>query len=184
VTRADDRLLARLVAIVGAAHVITDADRRHPHEVDWTGRFHGEAIAVVRPRSTTEVAEVLARCDGERVGVVPQGGNTGLVGGAVPQAGQIVLDLRRLDDVGPVDEASGQLTAGAGATIAAVAERAAASGLRYAVDLAARDTATVGGTIATNAGGCTSAPRHHPAQVLGIRPSSPTGGSCRTSTGS
>jgi len=84
---------------------------------------------------------------------VPQGGNTGMVGGGVPLAGELVLDLRRLDHVGEVDVAAKQITVGAGATVEAVQRAAAAAGLRYAVDFGARGTATIGGSIATNAGG-------------------------------
>ncbi len=85
--------------------------------------------------------------------LVVQGGNTGLVGGAVPLRGEVVCSLRRLTDLGEVDRASGQVTAGAGVTIAEVQARAASAGWAYGVDLASRDSATVGGSIATNAGG-------------------------------
>jgi FAD/FMN-containing dehydrogenase len=92
-------------------------------------------------------------CADAAVAVVPQGGNTGLVGGAVPSDGQVVVSTVRLDTVGDVDPAVGQLSAGAGATVEAVDRAARAAGWRYGVDFAARATATVGGTIATNAGG-------------------------------
>jgi len=146
-------LLDELTAAVGAAHVATDPDVTAAAAVDWTGRVHGSTPAVVRPGSTAEVAAVLAACDGAGAAVVPQGGNTGLVAGAVPRHDEIVLDLRRLDAIGPVDTVARQVTVGAGATVAAVHAAAAAHGLTYAVDFAARDTATIGGTIATNAGG-------------------------------
>jgi FAD/FMN-containing dehydrogenase len=101
--------------------------------------------------------------------MVPQGGNTGLVGGAVPPPGAIVVSLRRLDDLSDVDAVAGQLTAGAGATIAAVAGSAGEAGWGFGVDFAARDSATVGGAIATNAGGIRVL-RYGPmaAQVVGI----------------
>ncbi len=149
----EPRLLERLVGIVGGAHVRTDPDQTAAATRDWTGRFHGSTPAVVRPADTDQVAAVLAVCHSARVAVVPQGGNTGLVGGGVPLHGEVVLDLRRLDQVGPVDVRTRQLTVGAGVTVAAVHQAAAAHHLSYAVDLAARDSATVGGTIATNAGG-------------------------------
>ena len=123
------------------------------HEVDWTGRFRGATPAVVRPADTSQVAEVLALCDAERIAVVPQGGNTGLVGGGVPLHGELVLSLRRLDSLGPVDEVAAQVTAGAGCTLAELRSHVAPHGLAYGVDLAARGSATVGGTVATNAGG-------------------------------
>ena len=96
---------------------------------------------------------MLRACGDAGAAVVPQGGNTGLVGGSVPLHGEIVLDLRRLDVLGPVDGRAGQVTAQAGVTIARLQEHAHAAGWDYGVDLSARDTATVGGTVATNAGG-------------------------------
>jgi FAD/FMN-containing dehydrogenase len=142
-----------LIDVVGRHHVLTDPELCASYETDWTGRFAGRAAAVVRPGSTDEVAAVLALLDGAGRPVVPQGGNTGLVGGGVPLHGEVVLSLRRLSDIGPVDAAAGQITAGAGATAAAVDVAAAGAGLAFGVDLAARDSATVGGMAATNAGG-------------------------------
>jgi FAD/FMN-containing dehydrogenase len=142
-----------LEAVVGGDHVLVDPELIGAHEVDWTGRFHGATPAVVRPADTAEVAAVLAVCDTARIAVTPQGGNTGLVGGGVPLHGEIVLSTRRLDEVGPVDEVSSQVTAGAGATLESVQRHVAEHGLAYGVDLAARGSATVGGTVATNAGG-------------------------------
>jgi FAD/FMN-containing dehydrogenase len=144
--------LDRLRRVVGPSHVLT-GDLAAGHVVDWTGRWSGGCDAVVRPGSTDEVAEVLALCAASGTAVVPQGGNTGLVGGAVPDLGQIVLSTSRLGSIGAIDQAVGQVTVGSGATVASVAAAARASGWRYPVDFAARDTATIGGTIATNAGG-------------------------------
>jgi FAD/FMN-containing dehydrogenase len=146
-------LTAAFAAIVGSAHVLTDPDARSGHERDWTGRFVGSTPAVVRPGSVGEVAACVGLCAGEGIAVVAQGGNTGLVGGGVPLAGEVVLSTRRLDRLDPVDEVAAQVTAGAGVTLGALQRAAAGHGLRYAVDLAARDSATVGGTVATNAGG-------------------------------
>ena len=142
-----------LEQVVGPAGLLTEPDVLEGFEVDWTGRFRGHTPAVVRPADTAEVAAVLALCDAEGVAVVPQGGNTGLVGGGVPLGGEVVLSTRRLDRLGPVDEVAGQVDAGAGATLEAVQAHAARHGLVYAVDLAARGSATVGGMVATNAGG-------------------------------
>jgi FAD/FMN-containing dehydrogenase len=148
--------LGPLATIVGPDHVLTDPDRRAGYEVDWTGRFRGEAAAVVRPGTTEEVASVLAWCDAHGLAVVPQGGNTGLVGGAVPAAGAtgaVVLSLTRLSALSDVDTAAGQVTAGAGTTLAALHQHVAGTGWAFGVDLGARDSATIGGMIATNAGG-------------------------------
>jgi FAD/FMN-containing dehydrogenase len=142
-----------LVEAVGAPHVLTDPDLVAGQVRDWTGRFTGTTPAVVRPGTVDEVAAVLRACRAGGAAVVPQGGNTGLVGGSVPLHGEVVLDLRRLDRLGPVDVRAGQVTAQAGVTIARLQAHARAAGWDYGVDLSARDSATLGGTIATNAGG-------------------------------
>ncbi len=145
-------LIAELGRIVGPDHVLTDPELRAGYEGDWTGRYRGEALAVVRPASPEQVVEVVGACRSARLPIVPQGGNTGLVGGGVPRDGAVLLSLARMTAIEPVD-ADGALVAAAGATIASVHKSAADAGLAYGVDLAARDSATVGGTIATNAGG-------------------------------
>jgi FAD/FMN-containing dehydrogenase len=152
-------LVAELRSAVGDSHVLVDADARAGYETDWTGRYSGRATAVVRPGTTAEVAAVLTACGREGAVVIPQAGNTGLVGGGVPRAGGqgdrpvVVLSTRRLTSVGEVDPAAMQLTAGAGVTIAQWRSAARAVGLDSPLDFAARDTATIGGAIATNAGG-------------------------------
>jgi FAD/FMN-containing dehydrogenase len=138
---------------VGPANVLVDEDVLASYTVDWTGRFRGSTPAVVRPASTSEVAAVVALCREHGVPLVPQGGNTGMVGGGVPLHGELVLSLRRIAGVGPVDAVGGQLTACAGATLAAVQDAARQAGWAYGVDLGGRDSATVGGNVATNAGG-------------------------------
>ncbi len=146
-------LVDALVAVVGSAHVLVDADAVAGYARDWTGRFIGATPAVVRPASVDEVAAVLALCSAAGVAVVPQGGNTGLVGGSVPLAGEVVLSLRRLDQLGEVDAVDGQVTVDAGVSLAALHAHVATAGLAFGVDLGARDSATVGGMVATNAGG-------------------------------
>ena len=146
-------MLRALRSVVGDEHVLVDPDVVAPHVVDWTGGFVGTAPAVVRPGSTDEVAGVVAACRRDRIALVPQGGNTGLVGGGVPLAGEVVLSTSRLLGITEVDADAGQLTAGAGESLVGVQAAASGAGWRYAVDLAARDSATIGGTVATNAGG-------------------------------
>jgi FAD/FMN-containing dehydrogenase len=157
VTSATTGLAAALAEVVGPAHVLSDPDTRAPFETDWTRRFSGPSRLVVRPASTEEVASVVRTCRAARVPIVVQGGNTGLVGGGVPGPGgdpePVILTTVRLDQVGAVDTPAGQITAGAGVTLGRLQGVAAASGLVFPVDLAARDSATVGGMIATNAGG-------------------------------
>ena len=146
-------LVGQLREIVGPTHVLTGADDLAPYTTDWTGRFVGHGPAVVRPGSLDEVVAVVQLCRREGIAIVPQGGNTGMVGGGVPLHGELVVSLRRLDRIEPVDAISQQVTAGAGAIVSSLHAAAAAAGLRYAVDFGARGSATVGGSIATNAGG-------------------------------
>jgi len=161
--------LRALRSAVGEAHVLDDADVVASYTTDWTGAFVGATPAVVRPGSTAEVAEVVRICRRDRVALVPQGGNTGLVGGSVPLRGEVVLSTRRLVGIGDEDADGGQLTAAAGTTLADVQRAARDLGWRYGVDLAARDSATIGGTVATNAGG-THVLRHGTTrgQLLGV----------------
>jgi FAD/FMN-containing dehydrogenase len=139
--------------IVGPAHLLTDPEDVAPYVTDWTGRFVGSGTIVVRPGSLEEVAAAVGLCRREGLAIVPQGGNTGMVGGGVPLRGELVVSLRRLDRVEAVDTVSQQVSAGAGATVESVQRAASAVGLRYAVDFGGRGTATVGGSVATNAGG-------------------------------
>jgi FAD/FMN-containing dehydrogenase len=150
-----DELLSDLRTIVGEGHVLAAADLRAGYETDWTGRWHGESLAVVRPADTGEVSAVLRTCTDHRVAVVAQGGNTGLVGGATPSELRpgIVLSTRRLDALGDADPALMQLPCGAGVTLTRLQQAAADAGLQAGLDLAARDSATVGGLAACNAGG-------------------------------
>ena len=162
-------IVSRLESIVGPSHVLTEPTMTESYVVDWTGRFVGAAAAVVRPGSTAEVADVVRCCASAGVTIVPQGGNTGLVGGAVPGPDDVVLSLVRLDELSAVDTIAGQVTAGSGVTIGELQRTARAAGWDYGVDWGARDTATVGGSIATNAGGSKVARYGDTrAQVLGV----------------
>ena len=153
-------LVAALGRVVALAGDVTG------YEVDWTGRVRGSALAVALPSSTDEVAAVLRTCAEHGARVTVRGGGTGLVAGAVPD-GTVVLSTARLTQLGPVED--GTLVAGAGATLAQVQQRARRHGWDYGVDMASRDSATVGGTIATNAGGLhVVAHGTTRAQVLGV----------------
>ncbi len=162
-------LVDELRGAVGERHVLVDPDVVAGSAVDWTGRWRGPVLAVVRPADAVEVAVVLAMCAAAGVPVVTQGGNTGLVGGSVPVRDAVVLSTSRLDAVGALDRSTGQLTAGAGATLAAVQAAARGAGWRFGVDLGAREQATIGGMVATNAGG-NHAARHGPMRhhVVGV----------------
>jgi FAD/FMN-containing dehydrogenase len=157
-------LLAALRAAVGTSQVLTDPQVVASYETDWTRRFHGVASAVVRPSSSEEVVGVLHACGDVGAAVVVQGGNTSLVGGGVPRAAaprddhdaprpQVVVSTSRLHDLEPVDEIAGEVTVGAGVTLAALQDHARRAGWDFGVDMGSRDSATVGGMIATNAGG-------------------------------
>lgn len=145
--------------IVGTHHVLADDDLRAGYERDWTGRWSGRCSSVVRPGDTGQMAAVLAACTEHGIEVITQGGNTGLVGGGVPRAftagprPTIVLSTLRLDDLEQPDADASQITAGAGVTIARWRAAAMAAGLDTPIDFAARESATIGGAIATNAGG-------------------------------
>jgi FAD/FMN-containing dehydrogenase len=147
-------LLDTLRATVGAAHVLTDGDLS-AWQSDWRKRWHGKALAVVRPGSTDEVAAVVRACAAQGVPIVPQGGNTGLVGGGVPDASgrQVLLSLARLNRLRELDRANLTLVAEAGCVLQAVQEAADAAGLLFPLSLAAEGSCTIGGNLATNAGG-------------------------------
>jgi FAD/FMN-containing dehydrogenase len=148
-------LLDTLAASVGAGHVLVDADRIAGHLVEPRKLFQGATLAVVRPGSTAEVAAVLRACHAAGTPVVTQGGNTGLVGGQVPfeHGREIVLSLARLDRVREVDPTSNVMVAEAGVTLARVQAEAEAAGRLFPLSLASEGSCTIGGNLATNAGG-------------------------------
>ena len=149
-----EQLLESLRRIVGEPHVLTDPMVTASYGRDWTGRWTTTPRAVVRPADTNQMARVVAACADVNVPLVPQGGNTGLVGGSVPATSDaVIVATTRLTQHSEVDVVRRQMTVGAGMTIAQVQGLVADAGLTYGVDLASRDSATVGGTVATNAGG-------------------------------
>ena len=139
--------------LIGDEGVVTDPAIKRGYEVDWLGKYIGSTLAVLRPANLDHVAAAITYCYERGIAVVPQGGNTGLVGGGVPLHGELVLSLAKLNDVGPVETESAQVTVAGGAILQAVQGAAAAHGLDFGVDLGARASATIGGMIATNAGG-------------------------------
>ncbi|HOM14915.1 MAG TPA: FAD-binding oxidoreductase, partial [Rubrivivax sp.] len=147
-------LLHALRQRLGADHVLCGGDLS-AWELDWRRRWHGRALAVVRPADTAQVAAVLQLCAEHEVSVVPQGGNTGLVGGGVPDASgtQLLLSLTRLNRVREIDAANLTLTAEAGCVLQAVQQTAAGAGLLFPLSLASEGSCTIGGNLATNAGG-------------------------------
>ena len=145
-------LAARLRDVVGPAGIVDDAAG---FTTDWRGAYSGSAAAVVRPGSTEEVAAVVALCREAGVAVVPQGGNTGLCGGAVPDASgrQVVLSLTRMRRIRDLDAANQTVTVEAGVVLRELQEAAAAAGRLFPLSLGAEGSCTIGGNLATNAGG-------------------------------
>ena len=148
-------LQERLADIVGAAHVLTEAAQTQPYLTDWRKQYSGAAECVVRPGSTEEVARVVALCAGEGVAMVPQGGNTGLVGGSVPTGArrEVVLALARMNRIRSLDRLNDTATVEAGCVLAAVQAAAAAAGRLFPLSLAAEGSCQIGGNLSTNAGG-------------------------------
>ena len=148
-------LLDRLRTAIGADHVLTDAGDVAAYVVDWTGVHEGRALAVVRPGTTSEVAAVVAACHEAGVAIVPQGGNTGLVGGGVPDASgeQVVLSLGRMRAIREVDPVAGTITVDAGVVLADVQAAAEQAGRLFPMSLGSEGSCTIGGNLATNAGG-------------------------------
>jgi FAD/FMN-containing dehydrogenase len=146
-------VLQQVSSLVGPNYVSTDPDVLAGRSVDHTGRYRGRAGALVRPGSAAEVAEVLRMCRDAGTHVTVQGGRTSLVAGTVPEHDDVLLSTERLCAISDVDTIERRVQVEAGATLAAVQRAAATAGLVFGVDLAARDTATVGGMASTNAGG-------------------------------
>ncbi|TCO83792.1 4-phosphoerythronate dehydrogenase (FAD-dependent) [Plasticicumulans lactativorans] len=145
--------LARLRTRLGPAGWLDQPAAMAPYLEESRARHHGAALAVVRPADTAAVAAVLAACHEAGVGMVPQGGNTGRCAGALPTAGQLVLSLARLDRIRAVDALDGSLTAEAGCILADVQAAARAHGRLFPLSLGAEGSCTIGGNLATNAGG-------------------------------
>jgi FAD/FMN-containing dehydrogenase len=151
-------LLQALREAVGPAQVLTHDEPGadlSAWEKDWRGRAHGRAMAVVRPGNTAEVAAVVKACAAAGASLVPQGGNTGLVVGSVPDGSgtQVLLSLTRLNAVRALDTANLTLTVEAGCVLQAVQQAAEQAGLLFPLSLAAEGSCTIGGNLATNAGG-------------------------------
>jgi FAD/FMN-containing dehydrogenase len=153
--RTDLPMIERLAAIVGEAHVLTDPERVRPFAVDWRKRWSGRPLAVVKPGSTAETAAVVALCAATRTAVVPQGGNTGLCGGATPDSSgrQLVVNLSRMNRVRALDTVNNTITVEAGCVLASVQQAADEADRLFPLSLAAEGSCQIGGNLSTNAGG-------------------------------
>ena len=145
----------QVAAIVGDKNVLVDDADKAPFLQDWLGKYRGKAVAVVKPATTQEVASVLAACRDSGVAVVPQGGNTSMSGGATPDAtgASIVLSLTRMNKIRNVDPIGNTMTVEAGVILAAVQRAAKEAGRFFPLSLGAEGSCTIGGNLATNAGG-------------------------------
>ena len=148
-------LLERLASLLGPKGFTTDAGAMAPWLTDWRGRFHGRAAALLSPASREDVAELVALCAAEGVPLVPQGGNTSMVGGATPDetGDSLVLSLRRMNRIRALDGAANVAVCEAGVILAELHDAARAAGRRFPLTLGARGSATIGGLVSTNAGG-------------------------------
>jgi D-lactate dehydrogenase (cytochrome) len=146
-------LLERFSAIVGAKYAITDPAEQEPYLVEGRGLYHGRTPVVLRPGSVTEVAAIVRLANETRTAIVPQGGNTGLVGGQISHAGEVVVSLTRLDRIREIDPASNTMTCEAGVVLIKAQDAAAASDRLFPLSLGAEGSCTIGGNLSTNAGG-------------------------------
>lgn len=157
--------------LLGERGFTTDPERLAPWTSDWRGRFHGRALGMASPVDTPEVSAFLRLCARHGIPIVPQGGNSGMSGGATPDAsgGSVLLSLRRMDRIRALDPVARQITCEAGVILQRLHETAAAHRLRFPLTLGGKGSATIGGLVSTNAGG-TQVLRHGTmrAQVLGL----------------
>jgi FAD/FMN-containing dehydrogenase len=145
-------LFAKLAARLGPKGFTTEEAALAPHLSEWRGRHHGSTPCLAMPANTEEIASVVGLCAEAGVAITPQGGNTGLVGGQIPQ-GEVLLSLKRMNRIRSIDADNDSLIAEAGAVLAAVQEAAADSNRLFPLSLASEGSATIGGLISTNAGG-------------------------------
>ena len=152
----ENRHIAAFKAIFGERSVVTDGAALAPHLEEWRGKFFGKTDLLLAPSSTEEMAKAVGYCSDHNINIVPQGGNTGLVGGSLPGLGgenEILISTKRMHRVLAVDRAGMSITAEAGCTVAQLQAAAAEHGLMFPLSLASEGSCTVGGIISTNAGG-------------------------------
>lgn len=146
-------LLSRFAAIVGDRYAVTDPAALEPHLIEVRGLYHGRSSMLLRPGSVSEVQAILKLANETKTPLVPQGGNTGLVGGQIPFDGEIILSLTRLDKIREVDAASNTMTCEAGVVLAKAQDAATAVDRLFPLSLGAEGSCTIGGNLSTNAGG-------------------------------
>ena len=146
-------LIARFAAIVGERYAVTDAAELAPYLAEERQLYQGRSPLVLRPGSVAEVSAILKLANDTGTAIVPQGGNTGLVGGQIPHHGEVVLSMRRLDKIREVDPTSNTMTCEAGVVLMKAQEAAAGAGRLFPLSLGAEGSCTIGGNLSTNAGG-------------------------------
>src|SRR5687767_7229246 len=146
-------LIARFSGLVGTKNALTDANDIAPYLIEDRGLYKGRSQLVLRPGSTAEVSAILKLASETGTAIVPQGGNTGLVGGQTPHAGEVVLSLKRMDRIREVDATSNTMTCEAGVVLVNAQNAAADAGRLFPLSLGAEGSCTIGGNLSTNAGG-------------------------------
>jgi D-lactate dehydrogenase (cytochrome) len=149
-------LIARFKNIVGEKYAVTDAADIAPYLTEERNLFHGHSPLILRPGSTAEVSAICKLATEHRIALVPQGGNTGLVGGQTPHHGEVVISMRRMDRIREVDTASNTMTCEAGVILQNAQQRAADADRLFPLSLGAEGSCTIGGNLSTNAGGTTA----------------------------
>ena len=151
----DARLQSAFAALVGEKNVLTSAQDTAPYTTDWRKQYRADALCVLRPANTAEVAALVGLCARESIAVVPQGGNTGLCGGSVPTGArrEAVISLQRMNRIREIDALNDTMTVEAGCVLAAIQRAADEAGRLFALSLAAQGSCQIGGNLSTNAGG-------------------------------
>ena len=149
-------LIAKFKKIVGDKYAVTDQSDIAPYVTEERDLFHGRSPLVLRPGSTAEVSAICNLATEQRIALVPQGGNTGLVGGQTPHHGEVVISLRRLDKIREIDTASNTMTCEAGVVLQIAQQRASEADRLFPLSLGAEGSCTIGGNLSTNAGGTTA----------------------------
>jgi D-lactate dehydrogenase (cytochrome) len=149
-------LIAKFRKIVGDKYAVTDPADIAPYTTEERGIFHGHSPLVLRPGSTEEVAAICKLANEHTIALVPQGGNTGLVGGQTPHNGEVVISMKRMDRIREVDAASNTMTCDAGVVLQVAQQRAAVVDRLFPLSLGAEGSCTIGGNLSTNAGGTTA----------------------------
>ena len=151
----DQELIAQFASIIGQENIITKSSDLEPYLIDWRKRYRGQAIAALRPASTEEVSALVKVCAANQIAMVPQGGNTGMCGGATPNptGRQVVISLQRMNKIRELDAANQTITVEAGVILQALQEAATAANRYFPLSLGAEGSCCIGGNLSTNAGG-------------------------------